>query len=659
MNRLFTFVIGICCLLQVHAELKMPAIFGEAMVLQRGIEVPIWGWAEAGETVTVGYAGQSKEAVADDAGKWKLTLQSMSASNEGQPLTVSTGSETLSFDNVVVGDVWICSGQSNMEWPLRRALNPEEEIAAANYSDIRLFKVQRKTALFPLYDCTGAWKTCEPEVAKHFSAVGYFFGRHLYRELGVPIGLIHTNWGGTVAEAWTSAPALQEKMPEFKDAIAAVQGSNMEEIEAKIAAYNKAVIEQKAAVTKLYDIEEDPQAKISRAPAELDDSAWKTMDLPGNWEKRGLKGLDGIVWFRKTVELPAEWAGKDLILRPGPIDEVDTTFFNGVEVGAKGNSRQNNVVYWNQPREYKVAGESVIAGPNVIAIRVSDLAGQGGLWGAAAETMFIEVADGSDEVRIPLAGEWKYEVEYSVLQKPRNPVTPNRPSVLFNGMIQPIVPFGITGAIWYQGESNSGRAAQYRRLLPTMIGDWREQWGQGDFPFLVVQLANYMKKGDVPVESNWAELREAQAMTAANDPKVGLALAIDIGEANDIHPKNKQEVGRRLGLSALAIAYGKKVVHSGPVYQSMAVEGNKAILSFTHIDGGLVAKDGELKDFAIAGKDGKFVWATAAIEGDTVVCSSPEVPEPVAVRYAWANNPDSTLYNGAGLPAVPFRTDAP
>jgi sialate O-acetylesterase len=382
------------------------------------------------------------------------------------------------------------------------------------------------------------------------------------------------------------------------------------------------------------------------------------MSLPGNWEIRGLPGLDGIVWFRKTIDVPAAWAGKEIILRPGPIDEVDVAWFNGVQVGARGRSRTKDVQYWNQPREYHCPGNLVKAGKNVIAIRVSDVNGQGGLWGAQGETMQVDLADGSDKTPLTLAGDWRYSIEFALPTKPTNPSTPNTPSVLYNAMINPLIPFALRGAIWYQGESNAGRGVQYRTLLPTLITDWRTRFG-GDFSFYIVQLANFMAPVSKPSESSWAEIREAQTLTTTKLPKVGMALAIDIGEAKDIHPRNKQEVGRRLGLAAEAITYKHKVAYSGPVFKSMKVKNGKAELRFTQIEGGLKIKGDVLKGFAICGADKKFVWAQAQINGKKVTVSAPEVPSPVAVRYAWGDNPDCNLVNGADLPAVPFRTDCP
>jgi len=655
----------------LRADIRLPAIIADNMVLQQGRPAPIWGWADPGEEVRVVFAGQSKDAKADADGRWRVTLDPVRASAENRTLGVRsmTGNSVREVRNVLVGEVWICSGQSNMQWSVSNAVNAEQEIAQADYPTMRLFRVPNVTAALPQDDCEGQWQVCSPETVPGFSAVGYFFGRHLHRQLGVPVGLINTSWGGTVAEAWTSAPALRERLPKFNEGLDRLVGQDESVAQARarhkaqMAAYN-------AAVQKMYAMEDDLDAADRWAAVELDDSQWKTMTVPANWETTpDFKDVDGIVWFRKTLDVPPEWAGKDLVLKPGPIDEVEVTWFNGTRVGARGNIRRKDVRFWNVPREYPIPGKLVRKGKNVVAIRVIDAAAQGGLWGADASTMVVELVDGEDalanelEDNLPttlsLAGEWRCFGELILPPRPVDSNNPNRPSVLYNAMIHPLIPFAIQGAIWYQGESNASRAEQYRTLLPTMIGNWRALWGQGDFTFLIVQLANFMKRAEQPEDTAWAALREAQTMTAASDPNTGLALAIDIGEANDIHPRNKQDVGKRLGLAARALAYGQDIPYSGPVYRSMVVDGSRAVLSFDHANGGLIAKGGELTGFAVAGADGKFAWAKAEIRGEQVVVQADDVAQPAAVRYAWANNPDCNLYNGAGLPAVPFRTDAP
>ncbi len=639
------------------ANVSLPHIFSDHMVLQQQIPINVWGKAEPQEAVSVAFAGQTVKTVADAKGLWSVRLkaQKAKAGQSGQTMTI-TGKNTVTYTDILLGEVWICSGQSNMQMAVNGTLNAVQEIASAKFPQIRFFTVPNVTGVAPQDDCNGGWTVCSPETVPGFSAAGFYFGRHLHEQLKVPVGLINTSWGGTICEAWTSAEALRAKLPEFNNDLDTLGKPNTTQQQA-LDAYTKAVEGRKKALQVLYAKEDDLDSAGKIAAENFDDSQWKSMNLPGNWEIRGLPDLDGIVWYRKTIDVPAAWAGKEIILRPGPIDEVDNAWFNGAYVGGKGRMRTMETSFWNVPREYHVPGKLVKAGKNVIAIRVFDALGQGGLWGGAGETMLVELADGSDKAHLQLAGDWRYYVDLVLPNIPPNPAGPNFPSVLYNAMIAPLIPYGIQGAIWYQGESNAGRAKQYQTLLPTMISDWRTRWNQGDFTFLIVQLANFMDRGAAPEESDWAALREAQTMTTTTLPKVGMALAIDIGEAKDIHPKNKQEVGLRLGLAARAIAYKQKLPFSGPVYKSMAVKNGKVELSFLHTDGGLAAKGSALHGFAVCGSEGKYAWAQAKIEGNKVIVWSDTIPQPKAVRYAWANNPDCNLYNGAGLPAVPFRTD--
>ena len=642
----------------IWANVTLPHIFSDSMVLQQQKPVPVWGKADPREAISVSFAGQTQNTIADAQGNWRVTLKAMKAQagQSGQTLTVR-GKNTVTFHDVLLGEVWICSGQSNMQVSVTTSNNAEQEIAAANYPQIRFFNVPNVIAVTPQTDCGGQWFVCSPSSVPGFSAVGFYFGRYLYQQMNVPIGLISTSWGGTVAEAWASAPALREKLPEFNAALDTLVQPNQADIAAYTTASQSFPAARQQGLQQLYAMEDDLTTAQQTAVINFDDSTWKTMSLPGNWELKGLPDVDGIVWFRKTIDVPASWAGKELVLHLGPIDEVDNTWCNGVLVGGKGNMRKGDVSFWSVPREYHVPGNLVKAGKNVIAIRVFDASGQGGLWGMAANTMYAELAGGSDATRISLAGDWRYFLALRLPNAPPNPTDPNRPSVLYNAMINPLIPYGMRGAIWYQGESNADRPQQYQTLLPTMITDWRSRWHEGNFPFLIVQLANFMARIDQPVQSGWAELREAQALTAARLPKTGLALAIDIGDANNIHPADKQDVGLRLGLAARAIAYDEKVAYSGPVFNNMRVKDGAAELTFRQTNGGLVAKGGTLKGFAICGADKNFVWAQAKIEGNRVIVRADGVTHPVAVRYGWANNPDCNLYNGAGLPAVPFRTD--
>ncbi|MHC4248916.1 MAG: sialate O-acetylesterase, partial [Planctomycetota bacterium] len=444
-------------------------LFSEHAVLQRGIECPVWGWTTPGAKVTVSIAGKRAEATASAEGEWMAFIGPLKA---GGPHTLTIrGPESVSVGNVMVGDVWVCSGQSNMEWGMWGTNNSKEEIAAANFPDVRLFQVPKKIAHEPQRTCEASWRVCAPESVAGFSAVGFFFGRHLNRELDIPIGLIQSAWGGTVAEAWTSAEALVRDMPDFREAVEGFQKS-VEDLKRNTYDFDAKMKEWWARNDR------GSKAGAEWSAAGLDDSSWKRMGLPKVWEQAGLANFDGIVWFRKSFDLPADWAGKDLKLGLGPIDDADVTWFNGTRVGGVHN--------WQTPRVYNVPGRLVKAGRNVVAVRVLDTGGGGGIYGQPGQ-MKVEHAGAR---AVPLAGEWRYRAagslgELSPIPK-RMGQNPNVTTVLYNGMIAPLLPFAIKGAIWYQGESNAGRPYQYRRLLPTMIRDWRGRFGSGEFPFFIV-----------------------------------------------------------------------------------------------------------------------------------------------------------------------------
>ncbi len=554
-------------------------LFSDNMVLQRGIADPIWGWAKPGQKVTVSMTGATEtptkterfavkaSVTAGDDGKWLVKIGPL---KEGGPFTLTvSGPQNVTLNNVMVGDVWICSGQSNMEMGIG-AINAPDDIAKANNPNIRLFTVPKAAALSPRELTAGQWDVCTPETVVKggwggFSAVGYFFGKNLQENLKVPIGLIHTSWGGTIAEAWTSAEALKT-MPDFVPAV--------EQVETQAKNQNGPNFAQQMAD---WWTKNDPGTAANWQNSDFDATAWKTMTLPTTWEIAGLPDFDGVAWFRKEITIPDAWAGKDLMLHLGAIDDNDTTFFNGVALGSTEG--------WQTLRNYKIPGNLVKAGRNVIAVRVLDTAGGGGIYGNAAD-MKIEAA-GADPIII--SGAWSYKDSVPLAQTTPAPMqisnNPNVTTVLYNGMIAPLVPFGVKGAIWYQGEANAGRGKQYQTLLPTMIKDWRNRFGVGEFPFYIVQLANFMAPQVQPGESAWAELREAQALTSQTLPHTGLAVAIDIGDEKDIHPQNKQEVGRRLALNALAKDYGQKIEYSGPIYDSMKIENGAIRLKFTHADG--------------------------------------------------------------------------
>ena len=637
---------------QTFADVRVPSLIGDNMVLQRDKKVRVWGWAAPNERVTVELGKEKASAVTDTNGHWQVLVGPLKA---GGPLELKiAGNNTLSFKNILVGEVWVCSGQSNMEWPLINSKDGAAAVAQANYPEIRLFTVQKDTATSPLDDVKGHWVVTTPDEAGQFSAVGYYFGRELQQKLKVPVGLIHTSWGGTPAEAWTSPETLAAN-PELKPILERYQ-MRLKDLPEQREEYARRLAEwtQK----NLYIDEGNKGEALGYADQKTSTADWSTMKLPQFVETAGIK-MDGSIWFRREVDVPADWVGKDLELSLAAIDDFDTTYFNGKRVGGVGSETPNSYMV---QRRYKVPSELVKPGKNTIAVRVFDSGGEGGF---GPGKMSLAIVGGAESTAIPLEGEWKYKVEDQMTPKNPDwgsrpeapgPTNQNSPSVLYNAMLAPITPYGIRGAIWYQGESNAGRAYQYRTLFPTMIRNWRSAWGGGDFPFYFVQLANYLPVKPEPADSEWAELREAQTLTL-KEPATGMAVIIDIGEAGDIHPRNKLDVGHRLALWALANAYKQPVEFSGPLFSGYTVEGDKVRVKFDHA-AGLKTSDGAApKGFAIAGEDHKFVWAEARIEGNSVVVWSKDIAKPVAVRYAWADNPVTNLYNKVDLPAVPFRTD--
>ena len=627
----------------VFATVTLPKILGDNMVLQRNKPISIWGWAAAGEKITVQFNQQQKTTVTNKMGKWQLLLQPENAGGPYQ-LTIK-GKNTINLQNVLVGEVWICSGQSNMEMPIAgwgKINDYEKEIANADYSFIRHIKVPNTVSTTPKEDIDGGeWKVCSPATAGDFSATAYFFARALYQQLKVPVGLINSSWGGTQSEAWTSKEGFAQS-DRFKDIAAAMQSGNME---ATIKQKSEAVLEN---IKKAQGGLDNNANTTAWKNMNFDDSKWLPMKLPGVWEDNGFPGLDGVAWFRKTIYVNEADAGKPAVLELAKIDDMDETYVNGEKVGSMDK--------WDELRKYTIAAGILKAGKNVIALRVVDNQGNGGIYGDAV-TMKLTI----DKTIQSLSGEWLFRVESVKAGGANGTVGPNDfPALLFNGMINPLLPYTIKGAIWYQGEANAGRAYEYRTAFPLMITDWRQHFKQGDFPFLFVQLATF---GSQEANSNngsaWAELREAQAMTLAL-PNTGMAVTTDIGNPKDIHPKNKQDVGKRLGSIALHNLYEGAEEYSGPVYQSMKTEGKQIIVSFTHIDDGLLVKDkyGYIRGFEIAGADKKFHFAKALVSDNKVLVFNDEVLQPVAVRYNWCDDAsEGNLFNKALFPTAPFRTD--
>lgn len=644
---------ALLCLMASGASAKvtLPSIFTDHMVLQQKSDNKIWGTAAPGKKVTVKTSWNKSETsvTAGPDGNWKAVVRTP---EYGGPytITVSDG-EPVVLKDVLIGEVWLCGGQSNMEMKVGdKVTGMDAEIAQADaFGDrIRLLHVENAVSPVPLSEAEiryGGWQKCSGKNIFDFSAAGYFFGKYLTTNLDCPIGLIESCWGGTLAEAWTSKESLAE-MPYFHERLEKVSRIPVDK-EARHERFLKEIREWGDEMKVV-----DPAFKESVHWCDLnyDDSAWKSIPVPGYIQNNGELGFDGVFWERTTVEIPAKWAGKELVLHLGAVDDNDFTFFNGVEIG-----HTEGCIF---SRDYKIPAELVKAGKAVIAVRVHDTGGLGGINADPASMRLSKVDKKGREESIPIAGEWKYRISMSLAKAPILPVDASKEANietgLYNAMINPIVDYRIAGAIWYQGEANTSRAAQYAELLPLMINDWRGKWGYS-FPFYIVQLANYMAVQTGAEESDWAELRESQ-VKATNLENTGLACIIDIGEAADIHPKNKIEVGRRLALQALAKTYGKDVACGSPAFKSYTIEGESIRVRFDNADGLRAAGDA-VEGFYIAGCDHVFHKATAVLDGQDVIVSSPEVRFPTAVRYAWANNPVCNLYNAAGLPAIPFRTD--
>ena len=622
-------------------QIRLPKLISDGMVLQRDDSVKIWGWAAPGEEVRVDFINSHYRTRADVSGDWAIMLSPMQA---GGPYTMHIeASNSITVANILIGDVWLCSGQSNMELPVRR-VQPlyKEEIAASANHYIRSFTVP-KNFIFkePQEDLpSGKWTAADPETVLDFSAAAWFFARELFEKYNVPIGLLTSAFGGSPAEAWISEEGLKEfpghynELQQFKSdsLISAIESSDQARIQEWYSKLQQADEGYRTPGKKWYD-------------PELNTDNWKTVTVPGYWSATNLKGVNGVVWFRKEITVPASAAGLPGTLNLGRIVDADSAFINGTFIGT--------VSYQYPPRRYTIPAGVLKEGSNILTVRVISNIGDGGF----VTDKPYDLAAG--DFQISLEGDWKYKV--GAIMPPLRGQTffGYKPAGLYNAMLAPLLNYRIRGILWYQGESNAGRPDEYRSLLPALIKDWRKNLGQGDLPFLLVQLPNFMEPVSLPSESNWALMREAQLQTLSV-PNTGMAVTIDIGEWNDIHPLNKKDVGKRLALTARKVAYGDSaVVYSGPTYKSMQIKGRKIIITFDNTGSGLYAKGGgTLKRFAIAGADMKFVWAKARIRRDRVIVRSKGVRKPVAVRYAWADNPEgANLYNREGLPASPFRTD--
>lgn len=624
------------------AQIKLPQLVRDSMVLQRDAKVNIWGWAAPGENINANFNGKKYQTKAGSDGKWLFQLVPMKA---GGPYTMElSGKNKIILKDILIGDVWFCSGQSNMVHQLNiHDVTYAKDIAEANNPEIRQFWIPTLTSLRGVQDDlpSGYWKSAVGEDVRPFSAVAYFFARKIYQQYKVPIGIINASVGGTPIEAWTS----EEGLKDFSALTTSIQKN-------KDTAY-------------LNSLNRRPAGNFNRPSPPADagltgtlkwfDPAyvpvnWRNINIPGYWEDQGVKDLNGVVWYRREVNIPASMVGKQARVFLGRIVDADELYINGKQVG--------NTTYLYPQRRYYVPGNLLKAGKNTFVIRVTNTNGKGGFVPDKPYCIF----SGTDTV--DLKGDWQYKVGLV-----NRPVTgggfgggginaQNQPAALYNAMVAPEINYTIKGFCWYQGESNAGRPQEYEKLMHALMNDWRNKWKQGTLPFLYVQLPGFMDYNYLPSESGWAILREAQ-LKALSAPNSAMVVAIDLGEWNDIHPDNKKDVGERMALAALKLAYRENISYSGPLFKTATIEGNKIIISFEHTGSGLITNDGEEPgDFAIAGADKKFVWAKAKIEGNKVIVWSDEITQPLYVRYAWADNPvHPNLYNKAGLPASPFRTD--
>ncbi len=655
-NKKFIFVVTIIGLFisiaSISAKVRLPKLFTNNMVLQRDMPVKIWGWADAGEEITITFLENEYSTVTSSFGAWEIKLPSQKA---GGPVEIEVvGNNSIKLENILFGDVWICSGQSNMYFRTAAAKNSYRDINDANYKKIRLFQIDKDSHYQPKEDlASGKWLECSPKTVRGFSAVAYFFGRELHKEIDVPIGLIHTSWGGSSIQAWMDGETIK-KFPDYHDEVLEIEKTPnyFEQLEQEYENNGGNLL-----VSEIFKQDPGFNDDGSLSSSEFfTEGKWNEIKVPGYWEDLGLEDYDGTVWYRKQFEIPDAFRNNDLQIDLGWIDDYNFTFFNGEKLG--------QTYYKGSERRYTIPTERVKKEANEILICVYDKGGKGGFWGPRKS--HLKIKDDNSGLNLDLQGLWKFKVgstkaniELNLTKTNKQPQKRAVPTFLYNAMIAPLTDYSIKGAIWFQGESNAGNGAEYAKLLPAMIEGWRDKWNQGNFPFLIVQLANYGNPDTTPGQSNWSELQEAQLKTL-KVPNTGLAVTVDLGDAMDIHPKNKQDVGHRLMLSAMKVAYGKSVVSSGPIYKSMEVIDGKVVISFTNVGSGLLSKSkfGYLNEFAIASKDKKFVWAKAFIQDNKVVVYCDDIPKPIAVRYAWSGNPDeANLYNMEGLPASPFRTD--
>lgn len=639
MKKLFVIIILVNLVMQCTGQVKLPQLVRDSMILQRDVPVKIWGWSSPKEKIKIEFNKRKYSLKADADGNWSVILPQQKA---GGPYSMEiSGKNKIILKDILFGDVWFCSGQSNMVHQLNiHDVIYAKDILEANYPEIRQFWIPTLTNLQgPQSDLpSGYWKAAVGEEVRPFSVVAYFFAKKLYAQYHIPIGIINASVGGTPIEAWTS----EEGLKDFSSTTQIIEKNKdtayVNETNRKAFANNaNRPLSQDKGLTgplKWYDVNYIPKG-------------WKNINVPGYWEDQGIKDLNGVVWYRKEIDVPASMTGKPAKVFLGRIVDADFLYINGKQVG--------NTTYQYPQRRYNVSANLLKPGKNIFVIKVTNNFGKGGFVPDKPYCLFA----GTDT--IDLKGYWQYKVGEVFIPTAfagGGIAAQNQPAALYNAMVAPAINYAIKGFLWYQGESNAGRPQDYEQLQKALINDWRAKWNKTDLPFLYVQLPNFMESNYLPSESNWALIREAQ-LKSLSLPNTAMAVAIDLGEWNDIHPDNKKDVGERLALAAQNIAYGENIVYSGPLYSSSTIDGKKIIISFDHTGSGLNANDGEeLSEFAIAGADNKFVWAKTRIEGDKVIVWNENIKEPVYVRYAWSDNPvNPNLYNKEGLPASPFRTD--
>lgn len=631
----------------LSAKVLLPSVISDNMVLQQQALVSFWGSASSKNQIRLSTSWDNKTYLGetDKSGNWKISIHTPSF---GGPYHVTiTDNESITLKNIMIGDVWFCSGQSNMEMPLAgwgKVNNYQKEIAAAKYPEIRLLQVDHITSRSPLAEASvsaGGWQPCSPQSVPEFSATAYFFAREVYRKTGIPIGLIHSSWGGTVAQAWVSEKSL----------------GSLNAFSAELKRNRK--LSRALAENDLDMLDTQWKKEILRKDKGFDKGhykwvtgneveGWKKMNVPSQWETTALPDFDGIVYIQKKIIIPETGVLTSATLSLGKIDDNDITFLDGKIVGSTEG--------YDNKREYEIGKELLAPGEHTITVRVFDNGGGGGMYGNPTD-FFLDLKNGS---KIDLSGDWRYKIGLDLKKVGPSPGagwTNNSPTGLFNAMVNPFKYFAIRGVIWYQGESNAESTQQallYHKLFPLLIKDWRNNWKNEKLPFIFTQLANYKQRRTEPMESDWAELRSAQ-FKALRIPNTAMVVTIDIGEASDIHPKNKQDVGKRLGLAALSLVYNLPLESSGPLYRIAKIKSSSIELSFDHAIG-IRSEKGPLKGFEIAGKDRHFYPAQAVVDGERVLVSSPQVNEPFYVRYGWGDNPDTNLTNSSGLPASPFQT---